>query len=192
TEMIGSGPFRFVAKDYVSGSLTAYEKFDAYLPRQEPADWTSGGKIAKVARIEWRIMPDPATAAAALQKGEIDWLERPAADLVPLLKRNKDITLDVTDPTGWTGFLRFNQLQPPFDNEKVRRAVLMAVNQEDYLRVATGDDPSSYTICPSVFPCGTPLGKPIGAKAMGANIEAAKALLREAGYAGDKVVLLSA
>ncbi|HMK81923.1 MAG TPA: ABC transporter substrate-binding protein [Xanthobacteraceae bacterium] len=190
TEMIGSGPFRFNAAEYVSGNRVVYEKFAGYAPRPEPAEWTSGGKIAKVGRVEWRIIPDQATAAAALQQGEIDWLEAPPADLQPLLRKHRDITLDVIDPTGWTGFLRFNQLQKPFDNVKIRQAVLMAVRQEDYLRLAAGDDPTSYTVCKSVFPCGTPFGREIGADAMRGDLEAAKRLLKEGGYAGEKVVIL--
>jgi peptide/nickel transport system substrate-binding protein len=190
TEMVGSGPFRFNNADYVSGSLVVYEKFAQYQPRSEPAEWTSGGKIAKVDRLEWHVIPDTATAAAALQQGEVDWVETPPSDLQPILKKSGDIVLDVIDPTGWTGFLRFNQLQKPFDNVKIRQAVLMAVNQEDYLRTVVGDDPASYTICKSVFPCGTPLGRPLGADAMRGDLNAAKQLLRDGGYAGEKVVIL--
>jgi peptide/nickel transport system substrate-binding protein len=192
TEMIGSGPFRFNAAEYVSGTTVVYEKFAGYVPRAEPAEWTSGGKIAKVDRLEWRIIADTATAAAALQQGEVDWLEAPQADLQPLLRKRKEIALDVIDPTGWTGFLRFNQLQKPFDNVIIRQAVLMAVNQEDYLRAAAGDDPASYTVCKSVFPCGTPLGRQLGTDAMRGDLAAAKQLLKEGGYAGEKVVILQA
>lgn len=193
TEMVGSGPFRFVEKEYVSGSLAVYERFAGYQPRQETPEWTAGGKVARVDRIEWRVIPDAATAANALQNGEVDWLERPVADLVPVLTARRDITLDVTDPTGWAGFLRFNQLHPPFDNESVRRAVMAAINQEDYLRVATGNDPASYTVCKSVFPCGTAYGDAqAGAAAMPADPVAAKAMLQAAGYKGETVVLLGA
>lgn len=197
SEMVGSGPFRFLDKEYVSGSLVAYERFDGYRPRQERAEWTAGGKVARVDRIEWRIIPDAATAAGALQNGEVDWLERPVADLLPVLKARREIALDVIDPTGWTGFLRFNHLQPPFNNEGVRRAVMAAINQEDFLRVAAGGDPSSYTVCKSVFPCaagdqaGSQATSQPGAAAMPGDPAAAKAMLRAAGYAGEKAVLLA-
>ncbi len=66
TEIVGSGPFRFLKDEYNSGSSAAWAKNTAYVPRQEPADWSSGGKVAHFERIEWTIIPDAATAAAAL------------------------------------------------------------------------------------------------------------------------------
>ncbi len=189
-EMIGSGPFRFDAAGYVTGSRVTYEKFAGYAPRAEPAEVTSGGKRAKVDRLEWHVIPDKSTAVGALQAGEVDWVETVPSDLLPLLKGRSDVALDVIDESGWTGLLRFNQLQKPFDNEKIRQAVLMAVNQKEFLETAVGDDPSGYTVCKSVFPCGTQLGRPIGAEAMRGDLDAARALLRSGGYAGEKVVIL--
>lgn len=72
SEMVGSGPYRFIRAEFVSGSRVVYEKFDGYRPRNEPTDGAAGAKIAHYQRIEWHILPDPATAAAALQAGEVD------------------------------------------------------------------------------------------------------------------------
>jgi peptide/nickel transport system substrate-binding protein len=83
TEYVGSGPMRFVTSERVAGARAVFEKFADYAPRQDPPSWLSGGKKMLVDRIEWLIMPDPGTAAAALQNGEIDWWEQPLADLVP-------------------------------------------------------------------------------------------------------------
>ena len=190
TEMVGSGPFRFKADEYVSGSKVIYEKFRDYRPRTEAPDWTSGGRIAKVDRLEWHIIPDRATSVAALQRGEVDWVEAPPSDLQPMLRRHKDIVIDAIDPVGWTGFVRFNCLQKPFDNAKIRQAVMMAVNQEDYVRIVADEAPGSYVLCKSMFPCGTPLGTEAGTSAMRYDLAAAKALLREGGYAGERVVIL--
>ena len=108
TEVIGSGPFRFLKDEFVAGSSAAWEKFDGYVPRQEPAEWTSGGKVAHFQRIEWKIIPDAATASAALQNGEVDWYEQAQADLVPLLRRNADIVIAPSNPQGYIGGMRFN------------------------------------------------------------------------------------
>jgi peptide/nickel transport system substrate-binding protein len=190
-ETIGSGPFKFVAKDFVPGSSAAYEKFDGYVPRQEPPDWASGGKVVHFQRVEWRIIPDAATAAAALQSGEVDWWEQVQADLVPLLKRSQGLELGLANPTGYMGVMRFNHLFPPFNDVRIRRAVLMAVNQDDYMRAVTGNDTTAFKECKALFPCGTPFGTQIGAPEMKGDLEAGKRMLKEAGYAGQKVVVIN-
>src|SRR3984957_19990476 len=103
TEIVGSGPFRFVKDEFVAGSSAAWEKFDGYAPRPEPAEWTSGGKAAHFQRIEWKIIPDAATASAALQNGEVDWYEQAQIDLVPMLKRDANIVVAASNPQGYQG-----------------------------------------------------------------------------------------
>ena len=133
-EYVGSGPMKFARGEWVPGAKAVFEKFTDYVPRSEPADWLAGGKKMLVDRIEWVIMPDAATAAAALQNGEVDWWETPLSDLVPVLKSNANINVDIGDPLGNIGAFRMNHLHPPFNNPKVRQAVLTAMNQEDYMR----------------------------------------------------------
>ena len=191
TETVGSGPFRFLKDEFVPGASVAYARNAAYVPRQEPADFTSGGKVAYFDRVEWKIIPDSATSAAALQAGEIDWYEQVQADLVPLLRKNPDIAIGSANPSGFNGVLRFNHLNPPFNDVRIRRAVLMAVNQTDYMEAVTGNDATAFRTCKALLPCGTPYGREIGASAMPGNIEAAKAALKEAGYDGQKVVIIN-
>lgn len=192
TEVVGSGPYRFVAGEYVPGSRAVYTKFDRYRPRSEPAQWTSGGKVAHFERVEWHMLPDAATAAAALQAGEVDWWEQVAADLIPLLRRNRDISIANGDPAGYLGVLRFNHLHPPFDNPAVRRAVLAAVNQADFMAAVTGNDASAYRQCHAFFPCTTPYGVASAQDPMASpSVDRARALLRESGYAGQRLVMLN-
>ena len=99
--------------------------------------------MAHFDRVEWRIIPDFATAAAALQAGEVDWCELVEPDLVPLLRSNAGIRIGSQAATGYQGVLRFNHLHPPFDNVKVRRAVMMGVRQTDYMQAVTGGDASA-------------------------------------------------
>lgn len=122
-EIVGSGPYRFLSDEYVSGSKAAYARFDAYVPRPEPAERTAGGKIAHFERIEWIVMPDAAIAAAALQTGEIDWWDQALPDLIPLLQVSKAIKVAVHDRAGFIGMMRFNTLHPPFDNPANRSAI---------------------------------------------------------------------
>jgi peptide/nickel transport system substrate-binding protein len=191
TEMVGSGPYRFVASEFNSGNRVVYEKFAGYVPRSEPADNASGGKVAHFQRIEWSIIPDPATAAAALQNKEVDWWEQPLPDLLPVLSANEDITLQITDTGGKLSLMRLNHLQPPFNDVRLRRAVLMAVNQKDYMIAANGEDTSLWTTCPCLYPRNTPYFSDDAGRLMKASPAAARAALKEAGYAGQKVVIIN-
>ena len=100
TSMSAAGRCEFVRNEWVPGAKAVFEKFADYVPRQEPNSWLAGGKRMLVDRIEWIMMPDPATASAALQNGEVDWWETPIADLVPLLRKNRNVMVDIADPLG--------------------------------------------------------------------------------------------
>jgi len=193
TEAIGSGPFKFVKEEWVPGNKAVFVKNPDYVPREEAPSFASGGKVAKVDRVEWLYIPDTTTAAAALNAGEADWYEQPPADLVPVFAANKDITVATVDPLGNHGILRFNHIQPPFKNLRLREAVLNLVDQKDYMGAAAGD-PKYWKTCAAFFGCGTPFESNAGADALlkGPNLAKAKDLIHEAGYKGENIVLLSA
>lgn len=190
-EQIGSGPFQFVAGEYQPGVKVVYDKFTDYVPRDEPASWTSGGKSVKVDRVTWIAMPDAQTAINALNSGEIDFIEQPPIDLLPLLSANEEITVDVLNPLGYQTMGRLNWLYPPFDNVKIRRAALLAMNQTDVLGALVGN-PDYYSVCGSMYGCGSPLATDAGAESIvaGSDPEGAKKLLEEAGYDGTPIVLM--
>jgi peptide/nickel transport system substrate-binding protein len=192
-EAIGSGPFKFVKAEWEPGHKAVFVKNTDYVPRKEPPSFASGGKVAKVDRVEWLYIPDPTTAAAALNSGEADWYEQPPADLLPVFAKNPDIAVATVDPLGNIGILRFNHLNPPFDNPKMREAVLNLVDQKEYMAAVAGN-PEYGKPCVALFVCGTPLATEAGADALlrGPNLDRAKALIKEAGYKGEKIVLLSA
>jgi len=191
-EMIGSGPMRFAEDEWVPGSRAVFRRFADYRPRDEAADWLAGGKRMLVDRLEWHVMPDPATAAAALQNGEVDWWETPLPDVVPLLKRNRSLAVDIADPLGNLGTFRMNHLHPPFNDVRVRRAVQMALNQEDYMHAVAGDDPALWMPLPSFFTPGTPDYTEEGGHVLNGprRLEEARRLVAASGYNGDPVVLL--
>jgi peptide/nickel transport system substrate-binding protein len=192
-EAIGSGPFKFVKSEWVPGNKVVFVKNTEYLPRKEPPSFASGGKVAKIDRIEWLYIPDPATASAALNAGEADWYEQPPTDLLPVFAGNPDIVVATVDPLGNHGILRFNHLQPPFDNLKLRQAVLNLVDQQDYMRAAAGN-PKYWKTCATLFVCGGPLETNAGADALlkAPNLATAKELIAQSGYKGEKIVLLDA
>jgi peptide/nickel transport system substrate-binding protein len=191
-ELVGSGPFRFNAKERVPGSLVVYERNTTYVPRPDGApSFTSGPKIAHFDRIEWHVIPDAATAAAALQTGEVDWWEAPTPDLLPLLRRHKELTTPVQDPTGYIGTLRFNHLTPPFNNPALRRAVLGAVSQEDYMTAAAGTDPGAWRDKVGFFCPGTSMATDAGLAVLTGPRDLARVRQEVAasGYKGEKIAL---
>lgn len=105
-EVMGSGPFRFKADERVQGALVVYERFGDYRPREDSTpDWTSGQKVAHFDCVEWHVIPDEATALNALRLGEVDWMEVAPADLLDELQQDRNITLDLLDPTGFSAIL---------------------------------------------------------------------------------------
>jgi peptide/nickel transport system substrate-binding protein len=191
-EQIGSGPFKFVKSEFQPGVKAVYEKNPDYVPRKEPPSWTSGGKVVKVDRVEWITMPDSQTAMNALQAGDIDFMENPSFELLPVLEANPDLKIETLNKLGFETYGRMNFLLPPFDNVKVRRAALLAMNQKDVLDALVGN-PKYYRICGAFFVCGTPLATEVGAGDLikGGNMEAAKKALAESGYDGTPIVVLA-
>ncbi len=194
SEFIGSGPMRFKRDEWNPGARAVFEKFADYVPRDEPSSWLAGGKRMGVDRIEWIVMPDPATASVALQNGEIDWWENPITDLVPQLRRNRNIRVDIADPLGNVGTFRMNHTTTPFNDLKARRAVLTALSQEDYMRALVGDDDKLWKPLPGYFTPGTPLYSEEGGEILKGprNLDAAKRLLAESGYNGSPVTCIVA
>ncbi|MGE0416364.1 MAG: ABC transporter substrate-binding protein, partial [Acetobacteraceae bacterium] len=192
TEVIGSGPFKWKADERVQGSLFVYEKFDKYQPRPSgESSFTAGPKVVLFDRVEWHIQPDPATKAAALQAGEMDWWENPTADLLPLLRKNK-VKTEITDSTGNMYMLRPNQLYPPFDNPAIRRALLGAIDQREFMIAMMGDDTSLWQAPVGFFPPTSPLASEAGMSVLTGKRDpaAVKTALEKAGYRGEKVVFM--
>ncbi|WP_346433097.1 ABC transporter substrate-binding protein [Breoghania sp.] len=191
TDYIGSGPFKFVASEYKPGVSVTYEKFDVYVPRKEPADWMTGGKVLKVDKVKWVTMPDTQTAINALLAGEVDYVEQIPVDLLPILQASDNVVAEVRDPLGFQAIGRMNFLYPPFNDVKIRQAAMMALSQQDILGALIGN-PDYYKVCGAIFGCGTPLGDETGAETLthGGDIEAAKKILAESDYDGTPVVLL--
>ncbi len=186
----GSGPFIFKKDEWKPGEKAVYVKNPKYKPRNEPPSGLAGGKVVKVDRVEWITIPDQQTQVNALLNGEIDMVEIVPPDLLPLLQKDKNIKIIVVNPAGRQYDLRFNVLHKPMDNPKIRQAVLYALDQKPFLEANVGN-PAYYTLCKSVFPCGSPLATTKGwDDKLSGNVAKAKELLKEAGYDGTPIVMM--
>jgi peptide/nickel transport system substrate-binding protein len=194
-EMVGSGPFRFLPAERVSGARNVYAKFEGYVPREGPPSFCAGPRIANFERVEWLTTPDPATQAAALQRGEVDWVEQPVMDLVPSLRKDPNLKVEVVETTGLIGALRFNQLHPPFDNAAIRRAALKAVNQTDFMAAVAGEaDPGVINAHVGFFAPSSPYASEAGMEMLSGKhkLDELKREVEQAGYKGEKVAFLGA
>jgi peptide/nickel transport system substrate-binding protein len=195
TEMVGSGPFRFLADERVSGARAAYARNADYVPRGGGTpEWTAGPKVVHLDRVEWTTIADPATAAAAMQSGEQDWWEYVANDLVPVLKRARNVKVVSQESTGILNAFRMNHLQPPFNNPAIRRALLGAMNQEDFVIPVAGSDSAMWYTPTGFFTPGTPMANDAGLDVLKGprDYDKVKRDLQAAGYKGERVVLLVA
>jgi peptide/nickel transport system substrate-binding protein len=187
---IGSGPFRFNKEARISGALSVFDRNTDYVPRDEPADGLAGGRQVKVDRVEWKVIPDASTAAAALQAGEVDLWEQPALELLPVLHRNANVSIRKLTSLSNQTMLRPNSLYPPFNDPRARLALAYIVNQPDIMAAGFGDQ-ENWKECRSYFICGGPYGTEAGTADIKPNIARAKELLAEAGYKGEKLVFPS-
>ncbi|MEO1091536.1 MAG: ABC transporter substrate-binding protein [Pseudomonadota bacterium] len=190
SEAIGSGPFVFDAEAWEPGNRVVYRRFDDYVPRDEPASWGAGAKEAMVDTVEWLSMPDTQTAVNALITGEVDLVEQMPHDLLPLVETEGDVEVLSPNPLGYQYMFRMNWKHAPFDDVRVRRAALAALNQRSFLEAAIGN-PNYFVECAAMFVCDTPLATEAGAEiVMASDPERSKELLSEAGYDGLPIVLM--
>ena len=182
------------AEERVAGSHYAYAKFDKYVPRSEPPSFWAGGKVVNVDRVEWKIIPDPATAAGALQTGEVDWVEYPLIDLLPTHaagqgRANRANLYSLSQPA----VIALNHTQPPFDNAKLRQALLPAIDQTEFMTAIVGDQTDLMQQSrAAIFTPGTPManGADMSVLTGKRDLALAKKLVAESGYKGEKIVLM--
>ncbi|WP_407185318.1 ABC transporter substrate-binding protein [Bradyrhizobium centrosematis] len=191
TANIGSGPFKFNHDLAKPGASFTYDRNEKYVPRDEPADGFAGGKVAKFDRIVWENIADQQTAFAALQAGELDYLGEPPSDLYQLIDGDQNLQLEVVDPSGSDYFVRMNCLQKPFNNVKARQAILHLIDQRAY-SVLINSEPRFSRPVTSLFGNSSPCtnAENTGWFQKGGNPELAKQLFKEAGYAGERIVIL--
>jgi peptide/nickel transport system substrate-binding protein len=191
-EIVGSGPFIFRREEWRPGDRVVFHKNTRYAPRDEPADGLSGGKRVYFDRVEFVSIPDASTRVNALTTGDIDYLERVPPDFITRLQRDRRLV--VTQGRGGgsiLGLLTLNHTQPPLNNIKVRQAIQMAVSQPEV--VASLGYPANMVeqTCLSIYMCGFPASTDAGSERFREpNLDRAKALLREAGYNNEPIVVL--
>jgi len=189
TEVLGSGPFMFKRDEWVPGNKAVFVRNPHYVARSEAPSGLSGSKKSNFDRVEWLYLPDANSAISALKAGEVDLVEQLPADYITPLRTDKNIK--VGSAGAWQGFLVLNHLFPPFNHPKARQALAHAVNQERFTAAMGYPLDMRVTYCATYFICGGPNETSAGAEPFRkVDLVLAKQLLAEAGYKGEKVVLL--
>jgi peptide/nickel transport system substrate-binding protein len=190
-EVVGSGPFLFLKDEHVSGVRAAFARFEQYRPRESGTPgFTSGPKVVHFDRVEW-ITLDPFSAQGALSRGEIDWWELPSRDQAGVVAGDRNLTL-ISHYMPAMGILRFNHLYPPFDKPEARRALLAVVDQGEAMTAVAGTDRVNWLDGVGLFSSDTPLANDTGIDILRRPRDptAAKKALADAGYTGEKIVVI--
>ena len=165
-EAIGSGPFKFVKEEWVPGNKAVFVKNADYVPRKEPPSFASGGKVAKVDRVEWLYIPDTATAVGRAQRRRSRLVRAAAGRPRAGLRRQQGRRRHHRRPARQYGRSALQpHRMPPFNNPKMREAVLNLVDQKDYMEAVAGDQ-KYWKTCAALFICGTPFETEAGADAL--------------------------
>ena len=175
TKPIGTGPFRF--DDWKKGSSVTLAKWPDF----------RDAKAVKIERVTFRFINDPAARVAALLAGDIDAVPRlDAPQAVKQLQADKRFVVAIGSTAG-KGIMSINNKKKPFDDVRVRRALMHAIDRKAFIDgVLEG------------------LGQPIGSHFAPTDAgyvdltaqypydpEKAKALLKEAGVATPLNVTLT-
>ncbi len=194
TEVVGSGPFRWLADEHVLASHAGFARFDGYVPRDEKPSYMAGGHRVLLDRVEWKMIPDAGTAANALLTGEIDWIEIPLPDLLAMLRKAQGVKTGVLDKAGQIMMLRPNHVIAPTNLMAMRQTMQAAISQAEVVSAVMGADPANGISGIGFLATGKKEVDDAGIDVIRKRHtrDEVKAMLDKSGYAGEKLVLLHA
>lgn len=160
----GTGPFKF--ESYQPGDKVVLVKNEDYYEEGLP----------KLDRVELRIMPEDAAKIAALKAGDVQLVWNLPLEAVGELEGVDGIIVDQKATPTWDGFVLNNE-NPPFNDMRVRRAVLKAIDKRQLVEFAVfGNGAATHSPIP-------PTHKYFNSDiSFEPDVEGAKKLLAEAGY----------
>jgi peptide/nickel transport system substrate-binding protein len=188
----GTGPYQLV--QWRPGDRLLFTKWADYQSPPGPTSFLAGTRLAYADVLEAIVIPEEAARIAALETGAVDWIGTISGDQKERLEANPELYV-FTDDSGPVRIGAWpNHVKGPMSDARVRRAIMIAFPKDDAL-LATAGDPALFRQCGSLMLCGTRWG---GIRTPGDEIyydppdlEAAKALIEEAGYTGAKMTLLT-
>jgi peptide/nickel transport system substrate-binding protein/oligopeptide transport system substrate-binding protein len=173
THPVGSGPY--VLSEWEHGQYLVLKARDDYFDGRP-----------KLNGIHYRIIPEDLTAVMEFETGSLDILQIPSSEYRRYTTDPAWRNLVYGKPGLNSYYLGLNCTRPPFNDERVRRALNMAIDRERILNTVYEKRgvPASGPIPPGLWKKGSLL------RAGGAydyDPEKAKALLRQAGAEGARI-----
>ena len=182
---IGTGPFTLGT--WQKGQYVELERFDGYTPRAEAeVDGYTGNKQAFVDKVRFEVIPDSASAKAALLSGGVDVLPDVTAMDAAQLKQVKNLQVQVSPIMTISGLL-FQTRDPLLKDVRIRRAVALSL---DYAQMVAALSDGLSQVNNSVIPTASPYYDATAHKGYAYDLDQARRLLKEAGYTGEKIRML--
>ena len=182
---IGTGPYTFA--EWKRGEFIRLTRNEAYASLPGAPDGYTGGKRPLVDEVRFMVIPDGATAKAALLRGDIDIVPDVANAEVKELKQDQRIGLSITQNMGLVGIL-LQTRDPLLGNVKLRQAIAAALDTEELVAQVTDGLGKRNN---SIVPAKSSYYGAVQAKGYTHDLAAAKTLLKEAGYKGEPLVMLA-
>lgn len=189
-EITGSGPFRLAEDSWQPGAGFRLVRFDRYTTRVEASSFTGGRRVALVDEVLWR---DPADPLQALRDGTVDWVETLPLAVPDDLKNNRGLVMSRLNTLGFYAVLRLNAAHGPMSNPRLRQAVLATVDQTAVMETVFGAGSDLFRTPAGLFLPGSAFVNDAGKDRVNAkrSPRAIRALLSEAGYRGEKLIVLT-
>nr|WP_245281333.1 ABC transporter substrate-binding protein [Methylobacterium sp. ZNC0032] len=182
---VGTGPFKFA--EWKRGESIRLERFADYTALPGKIDGLTGAKKPLVDEVRFLVIPDSATANAALVRGDIDILPDAANSDIAELKANDKIRTSVVSSMGLVGLIMQTR-DPVLQNVKLRQAIAAAIDGKELVAAVTD---GLGTPNNSIVPVLSAYHGPVEKQGWKYDPAAAKKLLAEAGYKGEKIVMLA-
>ncbi len=192
TEYTGTGPYKFISWDV--GNQIILDRNEDYVSRTEDPNYRAGAKIAYADRLKMIEIPDQQTRVAAVLTGSVDYLDVISGDFYEQALDNADkVGVHIGRPGAQPDIMfnmRSNLVGASERGRLIRLAIQAAVNAEDIMKGY--GDPQLWQLCNSMWFCDTVWGQAgVNDERYNMNdVERAKALLAEAGYDDEPIIIL--
>ena len=187
-QYIGTGPYQFV--EHIPDQHILVERFDDYSSRDDDASNYAGAKTAYADEIRFVTVPDSSARIAGVEGGDYHWAEEVTRDDFDRLQENDDVQTEILAPLRWKGII-FNKQRGPFTDPNLRRAVLYALDKEEIMFAAFGDE-NFWRLDHSLLPEETVWHSDVGADEHNImDLDEARQLVEESDYDGEVIRWMS-